>query len=282
MLSRLPLIGLSAALISAPVSHASGIEAIAVAHLDAELSFTIPGKVVAVLVEPGDLVKAGDPLVRLDDEQALIQLEILRIRAESSLEIQAAEAEWKMSQTDEIRVKRAHAGAAAADFEVERAALATLRDKLAYELSQQNQIEAHQRYQQAQVQHAQYTIRAPADGVVESIDLEVGESVDALAPVVRVVAANPLVIDVPAPTAVTLSLEDGNDAWVTFTLPGLESSPVRGRITHVAAVADPASGTRIVRVETPNPEGLPAGVPVSVSFQPNAGATSLTFERDHE
>ena len=45
----------------------------------------------------------------------------------------------------------------------------------------------------------------------------------------------------------------------------------RGKVIEVAAEADPASNTRRVRVELPNPSEHPAGLTAWVRFQPPTG-----------
>jgi len=259
---------LLSALVAAPVrADSESIEAIARARHDLQLSFTVAGQVEEILVSPGERVEAGQPLLRLDDEEMLANLGLLRLRAESTLEMDAAEAEWKMAQADEKRVRASYARDAAADFEVERAELETLRQRLRYELFGQRREEALRNYEQAKIRHERYTLRAPMAGIVEEIVIEPGEAIDALQPVIRVVVIDPLVVDAPAPTAATLNVESGDPAWVAFRLPGMEE-PVEGRITQVASVADAASETRRVRIEIPNPNRLPAGAAVDVVLDP--------------
>lgn len=248
------------------------IEAIATPKSDLELSFTVSGRVDDVLVERGEEVETGDPLVRLDDSESEARLVLLRLRAESELEALAAEAEWKMAVADEKRVREAHARDAAADFEVERAELEVKRKRLAYELFEQRRIEARHQLRQAEIQHERYTLRAPSSGSVEDIRLEPGESVDALRPVIRVVQIDPLIVSAPTPLERSQSLEVGAPAWIRFRLPG-ESEARRGEIVHIAKVADAASETRLVRIELRNPDELPAGSPVLVFFEAPAGAT---------
>ena len=98
---------------------------------------------------------------------------------------------------------------------------------------------------------------------IEVIGLSVQDSRDAT--VARLVVTDPLWIDVPVSTPATLSLKVGGTALVHSVLPGFEDA-MTGHILHLAAVADAASNTRIVRVEMPNPRGMPAGTEVSVEF----------------
>jgi multidrug efflux pump subunit AcrA (membrane-fusion protein) len=59
-----------------------------------------------------------------------------------------------------------------------------------------------------------------------------------------------------------VALKVGDTMEVTF--PAAAQDRVKAKVVHVAAVADPASETRRVRLEVPNPGGRPAGERVRV------------------
>jgi len=120
-------------------------------------------------------------------------------------------------------------------------------------------------------------IHSPIDGRVENVQVEVGESVDRLTPVVRVVQTDPLWVDVAVPAAVAARLQPGQPATARVNParydPKLTDKdfPLRyklrtGKIKHISTVADAASNTRRVRVELPNPENVPAGLHVLVEL----------------
>lgn len=272
MFRLIRILTITAALIS-PAVALGQVEAIAQANRDLELSFTIAGRVSEILVDRGEQVELGQPLLRLDDRESVARLELLRLRAESDLEAKAAEAEWQMAVTDEKRIRSARSRDAAAEFEVERAELEALRRRLAFELFEQRQIEARHQLRQAEVQHDRYTLRSPGAGYIEEIMIEVGESADALRPVIRVVQTDPLVINAPTPLARSMSLQVGDPVWAQFRLPG-HDVPLEGTIVHIARVADSASVTRLVRIEVPNTDDLPAGSPVLVWYSPPEGVAA--------
>jgi len=241
------------------------IEAVAVARHDLRLGFTVPGRVTEVLVEPGQHVEAGQALARLDDRETLTQVEVYTLRAESDLEIQAAEAELGLAQNEEARIRDAFNKSAAGVFEVERAALESRRRKMSVELARQRREEALAQLALARIRHEQNTLRAPIAGKVEQVLIASGEMVEALKPILRLVVTDPLRIEAAVPTSTTLGLEPGDRAVVRLVLPE-EDEPLAGRVVHIAQVADPASDTRIVRIEAANPRGLPAGCRVLVEF----------------
>lgn len=251
-------------------------EAISVPSEDLSLSFTITGRVVEVLVREGEVVEAGQALVRLDDRAIVAQMALLKMRADSELEIKSREAEWKLAQNEEARIRKAFEQDAAGFFEVERAALTTNRALVRMKLAEEERAQAQAQYEQALLAHTEATMLAPIAGIIETITIDPGEMVQQAKPVVRLVVIDPLRIDVPAPTMQTLGMEVGQEVSVSMALPSWEL-PVPARIISIASVADPASETRIVRLLMDNPEGkIPAGTPCVVTF----GAVATAQGRD--
>jgi multidrug efflux pump subunit AcrA (membrane-fusion protein) len=113
------------------------------------------------------------------------------------------------------------------------------------------------------------TLHSPIIGTVDVVEFEVGEAVNGLEDVIRVVKTDPLWIDVPLPLEQGRNFEKGQMASVIF--PG-EEKPVTAEIIYVSTVADAASSTLRVRVEVSNPRKRPAGEHVRVSFPATAAS----------
>ena len=265
---------------SLPASNHAPIEAITKPRHDLELAFTVAGRVAARLVEPGQQVHAGDPLLRLDDAEQRANMELLRLRANSDLEVQNAQADFQMAQTAESRIRDAHSRDAAAKFEVERASMETKQAALRLQLFKQRKLEAALTLKQAERSYEKLTLRAPIDATVEQVIVEPGETVEALRPVLRLVVTQTMLVEAPAPTASTLPLQVGDPAWIRWRLPG-KPRIAQGRITHIAAVADPASDTRMVRIDAPNRFNLPAGSQVDVWLDEPPVAVEASRKRTH-
>jgi RND family efflux transporter MFP subunit len=265
------------ALVAAPAPGASDalrddgwIEAVTEAETDLELAFTIPGRVTEVLVKPGDHVEAGQPLVRLDDREVAATVSLLRLRADSDLAIEEAGALLDLARNELAKVEQAHAQAAVSDFEVQRARLDAKRREVALAKAKQEKEEAKLQLDQALATAERYVLRTPEAGVVESVSIEQGETVQELKPVVRVVSVDPLRIDVAAPLESTLGLKPGAEAEVAWA-EGSGGPLGTGRVVYIASVADAASGTRLIRVRLANPGLAPAGARVKVRFRPHEG-----------
>lgn len=263
------LMATGAAFATAP--DAPPVEAITRPSADVTLAFVRPGRIAEFLVKEGESVKPGDVLVRLDDEAERIQLAQLKASAEDLIRIKAAEAQVAQKKEDLKKLEWAGREGAATQWEVEHARLEVVIGELSVELAKFNQQQERGKYDEAKVHLARMQLTSPIAGKVEQTFLEAGESVEALAKVIRIVKTDVLWADVPTPLTTARRLAVGQKAQVEFPE---SDAPVEAAITHIAAVADAASETILVRVEIPNPAGRPAGERVRVRFQPTAPTLS--------
>jgi len=253
----------------APGGGEKGIEAVTALPPGSTrtLAFIRPGKIAKVLVKEGQEVKAGQELVRLDDAIEREQLAQLEKDASSRIRVQAAEAQLEQ-RIRELKALESSADAAAVTkSDVERGRLDVKIAQCSVELAK-SQLAKHERsYRTARIQLERMRLLSPIDGKVEKVFARVGESVDALAAVVRVVkvAGEALWIDVPVPLAQAARLKAGQAALVRRAGRG---AAVRGRIVSIASTADPKKGTLSVRVQLPSPTARPAGERVTVTFPP--------------
>ncbi|MFM9957704.1 MAG: efflux RND transporter periplasmic adaptor subunit [Phycisphaerales bacterium] len=260
-----------------PVEHIG----VVAAERDARLGFTVAGQVKAVLVKPGDRVEAGAALIELDDAVGLAQAEVHRLRAESTLAVDASEKQWKLAQVEENLVKEALEKSSAGQFELDRATLKAQLSWLEFQKAKQDRREAELAVKQAEALHALRTLRAPESGVVEEVIVQTGESAEPGRPVVRVVSTERFRVEINPPTAEVARLRVGTAATVRFDMPpGPDPSKpssidAPAVISHIASVADARSQTRLVRLTLKNPGDLPAGVQVRVTFA-QAEATAAT------
>lgn len=255
------------ALLLALASQAAGGEydGVVFAEKDVRLAFAVSAPVRGVMVKAGDTVKAGATLVELEDDAGAAQVEVYRARAASAIDADAAEKQWRLAQVEEGLVKEALSKGSAGQFEADRAALKAELARLGFEKAKHDQQESALLLKQAEATHARYRLVSPIDGTVDEVAAQPGETVEQGKPVVRVVWAGEVHVDINPPTGDTLTLKAGQPAWVRLG-PLTTSPPVQGVIAHVAAVGDPRSDTRLVRVRVPNHDGLPTGRQVKVSL----------------
>lgn len=259
----------------ASVDCLADIEAITAARHDLALGFVVGGKVVDLPVKPGEHVEKGQLLIKLNNEESEALVALYRIRDASDLAVRSTEAQLELARVEEKAITTAFENDAAKPIEVERAKINTRLAELELSMARQQGQETRHQLAQAVSRRDQFIMKAPIDGVVDSIAIDVGETVEALKPILRLVATDPIWVNAAVPTRDTLKLKVGGAAWVTSSLPGHEAA-VQGNIIHMALIADAASETRLVRVEIPNNGKLPAGEHVQVRFSPPDSIASLS------
>jgi RND family efflux transporter MFP subunit len=252
------------------------IEAITKPSGDVTLGFNRPGKIAQVLVKEGDDVKKSQELIRLDDKAEVVQLEQLKAQADDDTRVKAAVAQLAQKRVDLKQTEEALKAGAATPLEVDHAKLDVTIAELSLDLAKFERSQDGLKYREAAVQVERMHLSSPIDGKVEKLLLHEGEAADAQtnqAKIVQVVCVDPLWIEAPVPLPIARLLKKGvSTAMVEFPSDQGPALQVPGKITHIAAVADSASGTLTVRLEAPNATSRPAGEHVYVTFPPPATA----------
>jgi RND family efflux transporter MFP subunit len=251
----------------------TGVLAIAAAQYDKKLAFAIAGRVGSVKVKPGQPVKMGDLLMELEDDEGKALIAQFEVKAASDVELRIARENLNLAALEERHLRDLVAKTAASPIELDRAVIKKNLAILDVDKASQEHVELTKQLEQARAKHAQYCLVAPVAGVVEEVNYYENQSVEPAKPVLRLVVTDPLWIDVAVPTSATLALKVGDSATIHPTLSGYGDT-MTGKVIFVAAVADAASTTRLIRVEVPNPKAMPAGTQVTVDLPPAPGNTA--------
>lgn len=247
----------------------SEIYAIAKPSYDAVLTFPISGTVDEVLVKDGDRVTKGQLLARLDDSVENAQLEQLKAKAESTIEVDAAAARLEQSKSDLKKIEEAAKKGAASPREVEHARLDVKIGELSLKLAEFEHGQNARKYEQMKRQIDRMRLQSVVRGIVESVLVEKGETVTIQEnEVARILIIDPLRVDAPVPLGLARTLKIGGRATISFLDREVR---LKGRIIYVSPLAEAASNTVRVRIETPNPDHYKAGQQVRVSFPGVAG-----------
>lgn len=240
---------------------------------DTLMSFTIPTEIASIPVKPGDRVGRGQVLVQGRDDEPRAALAVQRVRAGNDGEVRQARAALDLAQVRLKRIKEADQQGAGTPQEMDERRVGVEVALAALLGAEQRLAEERARVAQLEESVGRYRLTAPFDGVVEAVFMDEGQIVEPPAPVVRIVSVNPMWIELPVPTQRTLAegLAAGKAAWVMLDVPG--APVVRASVLHVSPVADAAAETRRVRVEVPNPAGLPPGTRARVRFSEPATQT---------
>lgn len=261
-----PAVWLLAALLSLGPGRAAGagqeIVGLTEPSSDVLMSFTVTGRVRRIPVREGQTVRAGDLLIELNSEALEARLRQLRLEAENQAEILAAEAELRQKRQDRIKLEQAFSKGAATRIELEHARLDVEISEYRLQAARHARAVAFHKKEETEAEIREYKLLSPISGLVEKLEVEVGEAAKTSEEAVRVVALNPLWVEADAPLACFGDLAPGRVLKVTFP-DGRETS---GRVLFRGAVADSASETIRVRLEVDNPHNRHAGERVVLSI----------------
>ena len=192
------------------------------------------GRVAAVLVEPGDRVKRGQVLARLNPFTAQSQVE----SAQASLdELQAAAA---ASQAEYVRAEKARDAFSVEEFERRRTAAVTAVSKA--RAAEAQLAEAHTRWQRT-------TVVAPSDGIVLTRAAEVGQiAMPGAAPLFRLARDGAIEMRGEVAEQDMPRLKVGQVAMVR--LDGV-AEPFVGKVWQIGAVIDGVTRQGTVRISLP-------------------------------
>jgi RND family efflux transporter MFP subunit len=277
------------------------------------------GRVVALLVDRGDRVTAGDTLARLDDTLVRIDLE----RARSVLAARQAAARERAAllektERDKRRVERLVDRGSATTSELEDAETDRTAAEARLRLAEADVASARQDIARLSERLADMTITAPFAGRVVEKSAELGEWIgqgDVVAEIVRLDAVD-VVVDVPerfvgavqrladrqraehVASAASTTDVTGSDATsetraapdpespaaprdaIVVTVDALNETFVAERVTVIAS-GDPLARTFPVRLRVRNDrERMKPGMSVSASVPTGASGEMLTVNKD--
>lgn len=216
---------------------------------DANLASPTGGFVDAVLVKPGDAVRQGQVLARVDYATSAHRLEI-------------AEAQAQQADAELERAKRLGEG-------ISKSAL----------LSAETQSKvANANLEMARINASRAAVRAPFSGRVAEVFVEKGEVAGPGAPVARLVQSDPVIAELSVSDRDIVHLRDGQE--VTLRVQSVPQ-PFTGTVRTRGVAADAKTRTWTVEVEVPNPdEVLMPGMLGRVSFERRVAEQAIAIPQD--
>lgn len=208
------------------------------ARTESRLSFRVAGKVVRRYVNLGDSVRAGQPLAQLDPQDLRLGQEAARAAlVAAQVGFDQADADFKR-----FRELREQGFISSAELERRETALKSARAQL-------EQARAQAGVQGNQAAYA--TLLADAAGVVTGVEAEPGMVVAAGAPVLRLAHDGPrdAVFAVPEDQLLRLRAAASQPGALTVRLWGVETQSLTATVREVAAAADPATRTFLVKAD---------------------------------
>ena len=230
----------------------------------AELSTEVSGLVDSVQVELGDRVRAGDVILRLNDELETLSLAAAQASTEKARH-ELEDAERRLAEARRLGQNQSVSVTESLVAEV-RIDTAELRRAQAEQQRQAAQIERHQ-------------LSAPFAGLVSRKHVERGEWIQPGQTVVELVALDNLVIDFQAPQSVYARLE--RSARLTVSLDAFPGQSFAGRIATLVPVTDPVSRTFLLRVALLESDlRLAPGMSASALLRIEGDSSGIVVPRD--
>ena len=221
----------------------------------AQISPEIGGRVVAVPFREGERFKRGDVLLRLDPSVPAARIDLSR------RELQAAEAQRQQAclaaeraERESRRLKKLAAEGIVSTDAIDQAQTAAATAAAACRASQAGVEQARAGVDLAGRQEGQTVIRAPFDGIVADVSVEIGEYTTPsppglpIPPVLDVLDPGSVYVSAPMDEVDSTNIHPGQPARVTF-----DSYPGRQFTGHVRRIApyvlDREEQNRTVEIE---------------------------------
>ncbi len=239
-----------------------------------QLALSNLGKVAEVSVEKGDEVTADQLLLRQDDEIEKARLEELVAEADVTGRVETARQQADLARVRETRQEKLLSNGGGNQLEFEEAKIGRIVAEANIDEEQRQGTASAARVKQLQITLRQKVLKAPAAGVVRSIEARVGEMHGPQEPVVELIVVNPLKVEVLGmPPSLVGQMKRGDTVQVRYS--GGDGW-LDAKVTFIDPVVNVSVDEQTVELELPNPNGLPAGLEVEV--RPSTGRQRASAE----
>lgn len=235
-----------------------------------ELAVAVRGRVDRVTVDPGEVVTAGQELLSLDDGVQKRNIELATLIAGDDSAVRNATL-TRDYWSEEVRLTRDSLTQGGASETELRDALHKLgQAELALEASKRQHEESRIELEREKARLDEMRVICPIDGRVLDVHKRKGETADEQTKVITVVSTDPLWLEVNVPTRDALRLRKNQPARVTWQDVDESVPAMAGRIVFISPAGHAGARQIQVRVEVPNPAGLPSGLHGDVWFGEDA------------
>ncbi|WP_448481259.1 efflux RND transporter periplasmic adaptor subunit [Pseudoxanthomonas mexicana] len=232
--------------VAASYSGTTTLEALGESQVVAKTS----GVALAVLVEEGQVVRAGQALVRLDPDRPRLQV------AQAAAQMHKLENNYRRAQ----------------QLVEQRMISANDVDQIKYDLENARAV-----YRAASLELSYTTITAPISGVVASRSIKSGNFVQINSPIIRIVDASRLEATLNVPEREIAKLKPGQAVGLAVdALPGKQFT---GTVARVAPVVDNGTGTFRVVASFPGDGELQPGMFSRLNINYDQRADALVVPR---
>ena len=243
--------------------------AVSMAHTRAVLSSKLDENVDEVIVEEGQPVRKGDPLVRFDARLLVARIAISEAEADFETRIASGRKRHEFLQNEFQRLEKIKGSDESGRF-VAEAELAKARYQMETAFLELQELDRLQRLKDAELhyyeaQQRDYVIESPFDGVVSQLWVRMGEMARKGQQIVEVIDPDVIEVRVHMPEEYVPVVLCGQKALVRF--PQLNPRAFEGAVHVVSPQVDSSSGTFLVKVLVePGVEEIKPGMGCEVMF----------------
>jgi RND family efflux transporter MFP subunit len=239
-----------------------------------KLAMPTAGPLASVAIKRADVVKKGQVIAMLESVVEQAQVDAARVRSNTDVAIRLKTAVYTAAAAKLERQRKLRAAAVNSEQAWEEAEAAASVAKEEIEQARLDKELATLELARLEATLERRILRAPAEGVVTSVDLHAGEYADPANAIATVTEIDPLTVDVYLPTSAYPLVFMGMSAAITPQEP--LGGPREGVVITKDPQIDAASGLFLVQLKLPNPGGtIPAGVHCGVKF---TAMTALSSE----
>ncbi len=242
-----------------------------------DLSSPVDTTLKQLLVEVGDTITKGQPLVKLENSVEFAKVELHKRKAKSFSEIENRRVQLQYAKRNLKRMQELLTKNSASQFEKDKAETEVALAEIELIRAKENKNLARLSLEQAEAELALRTIKSPIDGIVVDIYAKPGESVIDRT-IMKLAQVDPLRVELIAPTEYFGLIEQEMEVEIIPERPADKS--FKAKVTVVDQLIDPASGTFTVRMALPNPgDELVGGVNciAKFNFVPPASASDNLY-----
>ena len=242
-----------------------------------KLAMPTPGPLASVEIKRADVVKKGQIIATLESVVEQSQIDAARVRAKAEVAIRLKTAVYTAAAAKFERQRKLKAAAVASDQALEDAEAAASVAQEDVEQARLDKQLAALELMRLEAMLERRILRAPAQGVITSVELHAGEYADPTNAIATLTEIDPLTVDVYLPVKAYPLITMGMTAAITPQEP--LGGPREGTVITKDPQIDAASGLFLVQLRLPNPGGtIPAGVHCSVKFSATMTLSSETLK----
>jgi len=240
---------------SAMAQDVIGISGITEPIHDVLLSLPTTGMVNRIFYNEGDYVKKGTVILSLDKQLESLEVERRKLLWESKAEVNSADARVATMSSHLKSTRELYKSTGSISLEEME------QQQLEYDLAvaekerlENNEERERIEYKIAVEQLSKRSLRAPFSGIITELLVDIGETSELDVPLVHLVDTNRVLFVCTVEEQVGRTLKSGPFVDLEIKA-GAELVKIKGEITYVDPVVDPASGLQRVKVVFQNKDG---------------------------